>query len=217
MIVEPQLVDAERRAGRIQGTTATEQQDAEAPDPLDENEGVTAQTSMRQGRENLVAGSGCREPFDRVGYGIARGCQNIHRCNNAIHLAGVSYGRQVRIEDHGQMRVQFLEADGPLISTRDETSDLIGNAWVENASVIAVPVGRLDPAFLDLSSGFAGEITQKVVNYGLKLAVIGDVSAAVAASRPLADYIWETNRGDHIWFFDDEAALIEKLTGRSGH
>ena len=55
------------------------------------------------------------------------------------------------------------------------------------------------------------------MNYGLELAVIGDVSAAVAASRPLADYIWETNRGDHIWFFDDEAALIEKLTGRGGH
>ncbi len=54
------------------------------------------------------------------------------------------------------------------------------------------------------------------MNCGLKLAVIADVSAAVAASRQLADDIWETNRGDHIWFFDDEAALIEKLTGRGG-
>jgi hypothetical protein len=128
----------------------------------------------------------------------------------------VSYGLQVRIEDHGGLRVQFLESDGPVISTRDETSDLIGNAWVENASVIAVPIERLDPGFLDLSSGFAGELTQKVVNYGLKLAIIGDMSAAVAAGGPLADYIWETNRGDHIWFFDDESALIERLTGRSG-
>lgn len=126
----------------------------------------------------------------------------------------MSYGRQVRIEDHGGLRVQFLEAEGPVISTSDETSDLIGNAWVENASVIAVPVARLDPAFLDLGSGWAGEITQKIVNYGLKLAVIGDVSAAVAASQPLADYIWEANRGDHIWFFDDENALIGKLAGR---
>lgn len=122
----------------------------------------------------------------------------------------------MRTEEHGQLRVQFLDADGPVISTRDETSDLIGNAWVENASVIAVPIARLDPSFLDLSSGFAGEITQKVVNYGLKLAIIGDVSAAVAASRPLGDYIWESNRGDHIWFFDDEAALIAKLAGRRG-
>ena len=40
------------------------------------------------------------------------------------------------------------------------------------------------------------------------------MSDAVAASSPLADYIWETNRGDHIWFFDDEAGLAEKLAGR---
>ena len=85
-------------------------------------------------------------------------------------------------------------------------------------SVIAVPVARLDPAFFDLSSGFAGEITQKVVNYGLKLAIIGDFGAADAdaTSQPFADYVWETNRGDHIWFLDDEAALAEKLAGRSG-
>jgi hypothetical protein len=122
----------------------------------------------------------------------------------------------VRIEENGQLRVQFLDAEGPVISTTEDTSDLIGNAWVENVTVIAVPIARLDPAFLDLSSGFAGEITQKVVNYGLKLAIIGDVSSAVAASQPLGDYIWETNRGDHIWFFDDEAALTDKLAGRSG-
>jgi hypothetical protein len=121
----------------------------------------------------------------------------------------------VRIEEHGQLRVQFLDADGPVISTSEDTSDLIGNAWVDNVSVIAVPVARLDPAFFDLPSGFAGEVTQKIVNYQLKLAVIGDVTAAAASSQPFADYIWETNRGDHIWFFDDEAGLIEKLAGRT--
>jgi hypothetical protein len=120
----------------------------------------------------------------------------------------------VRIEEHGGLRVQYLDADGPVISTGEDTSDLIGNAWVDDVSVIALPVRRLDPAFFDLHSGFAGEITQKVVNYQLKLAIIGDVSDAVAASSPLADYIWETNRGDHIWFFDDEAGLAEKLAGR---
>jgi hypothetical protein len=122
----------------------------------------------------------------------------------------------MRIEEHGGLRVQFLDTDGPLISSREDTSDLIGNAWVENVSVIAVPVGRLDPAFLDLRSGFAGELTQKFVNYQLRLAVIGDVSEATDASQALADYVWESNRGEHIWFFDDEAGLVAKLVGRSG-
>ena len=121
----------------------------------------------------------------------------------------------MRIDDHGGLRVQYLNSEGPVISTNEDTSDLIGNAWVENVSVIAVPMARLDPAFFDLSSGFAGEITQKIVNYQLKLAIIGDISAGVAASQPFADYVWETNRGDHIWFFDDEAGVAEKLTGRT--
>jgi hypothetical protein len=121
----------------------------------------------------------------------------------------------MRIEEHGDLRVQFLDADGPVISTSEHATDLIGGTWGQDVHVIAVPLARLDPAFLDLKSGVAGEITQKFVNYQLKLAVIGDVADAVAASAPLADYIWETNRGDHIWFFDDEAGLAEKLTGRS--
>jgi hypothetical protein len=120
----------------------------------------------------------------------------------------------VRIEEHGGLRVQYLDADGPVISTGEDATDLIGGTWGQDVGVIAVPIARLDPVFLDLRSGLAGEITQKFVNYQLKLAVIGDVSDAVAASSPLADYIWETNRGDHIWFFDDEAGLAEKLAGR---
>lgn len=122
----------------------------------------------------------------------------------------------MRIEEHGDLRVQFLDAAGPLISTPEDATDLIGGTWGQDVQVVAVPLARLDPAFLDLRSGVAGEITQKFVNYQLKLAVIGDLSTAVAASAPLADYIWETNRGDHIWFFDDEAGLVEKLAGRTG-
>ena len=122
----------------------------------------------------------------------------------------------MRIEEHGELRVQYLDADGPLISTGDDANDVIGGTWGQEVSIVAVPLSRFDPAFLDLRSGIAGEITQKFVNYRLKLAVIGDVSAAAVASQPLADYIWETNRGDHIWFFDDEAALAEKLAGRPG-
>ena len=128
----------------------------------------------------------------------------------------MSYRRLMRTEDVGDLRVQYLDAEGPVISTNEDTSDLIGNAWVDGANVMAVPVARLDPSFFALSSGLLGEVTQKVVNYQLKLAVIGDISAAMTASKPFADYVWETNRGEHIWFFDDEAALVAKLTGRSG-
>src|SRR5918995_6659882 len=116
----------------------------------------------------------------------------------------------MRIDDRSGIRVLHLDAEGEPISTPDDASDLVGTAWSHNASLIAVPAERLDPEFFRLRSGIAGEITQKLVNYRLRLAVIGDITKQVKASGALRDYVWESNAGDHVWFVDDEAALAEK-------
>ena len=118
----------------------------------------------------------------------------------------------MRIDELGGLRVQHLDPEGELISTSEQTSDLIGNAWVDHADLIAVPVSRLDPAFFELRSGVAGEVTQKLVNYQLRLAVVGDVSHYEAASAAFRDWVWESNRGRHVWFVPDEAALEARLT-----
>lgn len=117
----------------------------------------------------------------------------------------------MHIDDSGDSSVLRLEPDGPVISSSEDTSDLIGNAWVSGAGTIAIPVSRLDPAFFDLSSRMAGEITQKLVNYRLRLVIVGDVSSFEAASGAFRDYVWESNRGDHVWFVPDEDALKERL------
>jgi hypothetical protein len=117
----------------------------------------------------------------------------------------------MRIEDVGGTRIMFIENDGPPISTPEESSDLIGNAWFEHVDVIGLPVGRIDPLFFDLGSQFAGRFTQKAVNYQVKIAVIGDVSAFEARSGAFRDFVWESNRGQHVWFVPDEAALAARL------
>ena len=117
----------------------------------------------------------------------------------------------MRIDERGNLRIQYLDADGPLISTSADTSDLIGNAWYQNANVIAVPVERLDPAFFELRSGVAGEVAQKLVNYQLRLVVIGDISGYEAASAAFRDWVYESNRGTHVWFVPDVAALDARL------
>lgn len=121
----------------------------------------------------------------------------------------------MRIDDSSGIRVLHLEAEGEPISTSDDASDLVGSAWSHNATLIAVPVERLDPEFFRLKSGIAGEITQKLVNYRIRLAVLGDISEHVEASGALRDYVWESNAGEHVWFVDDDAALAEKLAGRA--
>jgi hypothetical protein len=111
---------------------------------------------------------------------------------------------------HG-VRVLDCAADGPIVRSGSEANDLIGAAWSARATLAAVPLARLDPAFLDLRSGLAGEVIQKFVNYNLRLAVVGDVSAQVAASRALRDFVYESNRGRHVWFVADMAELAARL------
>ena len=120
----------------------------------------------------------------------------------------------MRIDDSTGIRVLHLEVEGEPISTPDDASDLVGTAWSHNANMIAVPAERLDTEFFRLRSGLAGEITQKFVNYRLRLAVVGDISEQLEASDALRDFVWESNIGDHIWFMPDEAALAEKLADR---
>ena len=120
------------------------------------------------------------------------------------------------IDDGSDIRVFRLEADGEPISTPDDASDLVGAAWSHQANLVVVPVERLDPEFFRLSTGIAGEIVQKLVNYRLRLAVVGDITDHLAESNALRDFVWESNRGDQIWFVDDEAALREKLAKRGG-
>ena len=110
--------------------------------------------------------------------------------------------------------VLFLDEEGPAISTPDDAADLVGSAWFEHATLIAVPVARLDPEFFRLETRRAGEIIQKLVNYRLQLAVIGSIEEHVAASGALRDFVWESNRGEHVWFLPDDAALEAKLATR---
>ena len=127
-----------------------------------------------------------------------------------IYSRGMTSAR----ESGESIRVLYVEADGPAISTPEQTSDLIGNAWMDHADLLAIPVARLDPDFFRLSSGLAGEITQKAVNYQVRLVVLGDVSEWVARSDSFRDFVWESNRGQHVWFVADRAALEAKLAPR---
>lgn len=118
------------------------------------------------------------------------------------------------VTESGGLRVLHVDPVGSLVVSDADTSDLIGNAWYEKVAVIALPVSRLDPDFFRLASGQAGAILQKVANYQLKVAVIGDIRAHLAASGALRDFVWESNRGEHVWFFDEVAQLEQKLEQR---
>jgi hypothetical protein len=105
----------------------------------------------------------------------------------------------------------ILADDGPRYGAELAATDLVGEALGQDVDLIVIPAGRLADDFYVLRTGVAGEILQKLVNYRLKLAVIGDVSAHVEASTALRDLIRESNRGRDAWFLPDRAALDARL------
>lgn len=107
--------------------------------------------------------------------------------------------------------------DGPVIASEADALDLMGRLWgLEGQEVewIAVPVARLSEAFLDLKTGLLGAVVQKFVNYRLRLAVVGDVTAQIAASKALRDYVHEANLGAHVRFAPDLAELELSLADK---
>ena len=65
--------------------------------------------------------------------------------------------------------------------------------------------------FFILSKGIAGEILQKFINYQVKFAIYGDFSKYT--SKPLKDFMYESNHGKDIFFVENEEQAIEKLKG----
>ncbi|WP_410809585.1 DUF4180 domain-containing protein [Micromonospora sp. 067-2] len=114
------------------------------------------------------------------------------------------------IRERAGVPVLVCDPVGPLLATEQDALDLIGAAFL-GAQVVAVPASRLDERFFALGTRFAGEVMQKFVNYRLRLAVVGDISAHLAASSALRALVYESNQGGHIWFVPDLDALDTRL------
>jgi hypothetical protein len=97
----------------------------------------------------------------------------------------------------------------------DDALTLIVTAGSQGAELVVVPVERLADDFFELSTGLAGAIAQKFVNYRTWLAVLGDVSDRTEASKPLRDLVREANGGRQLWFVADTDELDQRLAGAS--
>ena len=78
-----------------------------------------------------------------------------------------------------------------------------------NCNKIALNKSAVVEDFFILSKGLAGEILQKFINYQTKFAIYGDYSKYT--SKPLKDFIYESNHGKDIFFVENEDKAIEVL------
>ena len=75
---------------------------------------------------------------------------------------------------------------------------------------LILPKEALSEEFFRLSTGLAGEVLQKFTNYGMKLAIVGDFSHYT--SKPLQDFIRESNRGKTVFFVSEEGEAVKRLS-----
>lgn len=77
------------------------------------------------------------------------------------------------------------------------------------ATRIAIDKALICEDFFILSTGVAGEILQKFINYHVKLAIYGDFSRYT--SKPLHDFIYESNQGKDFFFVDTREEAVRRL------
>ena len=106
--------------------------------------------------------------------------------------------------------IALVTGEDVLIQDGDSAMELAMTVRYElGTKDIAISKGCIAEAFFRLSSGIAGEILQKFVNYSIRVAIIGDYS--MYTSKSLRDFIYESNKGKQVFFVETEDEAMEKL------
>ncbi len=117
---------------------------------------------------------------------------------------------KIKIIEQNGSRIAEVLGDELLITTAASALDLLASVRYEtNCDRILISKALVCEDFFILSTGLAGEILQKFVNYGGKLAIWGEYSRYT--SKPLQDFIRESNRGEQFFFTATREEALEKL------
>ncbi len=107
--------------------------------------------------------------------------------------------------------IAVISSDELLITDVQSALDLVATVSFENGCRrIVLNKSNICEEFFQLSTKLAGEILQKLINYHVKIAIVGDFSAYT--SKSLKDFIYESNQGKDVFFVSDKKQAIEKLS-----
>ena len=111
--------------------------------------------------------------------------------------------------------VAVVTGEEKVITDAQSALDLIMTARYETGTnLIAVDKEAIIEDFFVLSRGLAGEVHQKFINYQAKIAIFGDFSQYT--SKPLKDFIYESNKGRDIFFVSTKTEAVERLANAGG-
>lgn len=106
--------------------------------------------------------------------------------------------------------IALVSGDETLICDPQSALDLAMTVRYETgADRIVLDKRTICDDFFILSTGVAGEILQKFINYHVKAAVYGDFSHYT--SKPLKDFMYESNNGRDFFFVATKEEAVQKL------
>lgn len=106
--------------------------------------------------------------------------------------------------------IAVVSGDAAEVTTPQAALDLAMTVKYETGgSRLAIDKRVLGEDFFILSTGMAGEVLQKFINYHVKAAIFGDYSRYT--SKPLRDFIYESNNGKDFFFTASREEAVERL------
>lgn len=107
--------------------------------------------------------------------------------------------------------VAVITGSEKILTDVQSALDLIMSAKYEvGTNLIAIEKGVVAEDFFILSRGLAGEILEKFITYQSKIAIFGDYSHYT--SKPLKDFIYESNKGKDVFFVATQDEAVRMLT-----
>ena len=110
------------------------------------------------------------------------------------------------------VEIAVVNSDEVLITDVQSALDFIMSVQYETGCMnIAVNKGAIVDDFFVFSTCLAGEILQKFINYKVRFAIYGDFSKYT--SKPLKDFMYESNKGKDVYFQPTVSLAVDKLAG----
>lgn len=106
--------------------------------------------------------------------------------------------------------IAVITGEEKLIMDAQSALDLVMTVRYESgAEKLAIDKKAVTEDFFILSTGLAGEILQKFINYHIKAAFYGDFTHYT--SKPLHDFIYESNQGTSFFFLPTREDAVRRL------
>ncbi|MCI9414141.1 MAG: DUF4180 domain-containing protein [Clostridiales bacterium] len=107
--------------------------------------------------------------------------------------------------------IAVVTSEQAVITDERSALDLMMSVKYETgAEKIVLNKEALAEDFFILSTGLAGKILQKFVSYHLAFAVYGDFTRYT--SKPLRDFIYESNNGRDVFFAATREEAVRRMT-----